>query len=164
VLRQQAISQFLLHFSPRYSFRGELAIAYKYTLAGGYNFHIFACFAVALTIGTPVTSGHDLLRRWNRTRYYCIDDLYSGYGRTHSCTIDPPGPIFYYGGLYGEIRTRTKYNTTLVPCDRFSTSSAAAPNSKLAQRRFRSFVFGLTCIGGGFYPGCLKNSITPLAA
>ena len=21
----------------------------------------------------------------------------------------PPGPIFYYGGLYGEIRTRTKY-------------------------------------------------------
>jgi hypothetical protein len=35
----------------------------------------------------------------------------------------PPGPIFYYGGLYGEIRTRMKYDTTLVTCDRFSTSS-----------------------------------------
>jgi hypothetical protein len=27
-------------------------------------------------------------------------------------------------------------------------------------RRFRSFIFGLTCIGGEFYPGSLKNSIT----
>jgi hypothetical protein len=39
----------------------------------------------------------------------------------------PPGPIFYYGGLYGEIRARTKYNTTLVTRGRFPTSSAAAP-------------------------------------
>jgi hypothetical protein len=42
----------------------------------------------------------------------------------------PPGPIFYYGGLYGEICTRTKYNTALVTCGRFSTSSAAPPNSR----------------------------------
>jgi hypothetical protein len=29
-----------------------------------------------------------------------------------------------------------------------------------AQRRFRSFIFGLTCIWGEFYPGSLKNSGT----
>ena len=34
--------------------------------------------------------------------------------------ISPPGPIVYYGGLYGKIRTCTKYNTTLVTCDRGS--------------------------------------------
>jgi hypothetical protein len=46
-----------------------------------------------------------------------------------------------------------------VTCDRFSTSSAAPP---IGVRRFRSFIFGLTCIlvGGGFYPGSLKNYIT----
>jgi hypothetical protein len=55
----------------------------------------------------------------------------------------PPGPIFYYGGLYGEILTCTKYNTTLVTCDRFSTSSAAAPNSK----NRRSGVFAAVFLG-----------------
>ena len=47
----------------------------------------------------------------------------------------PPGPIFYYGGLYGEIRTHTKYNTTLVTCDRFSTSSAAPRKNRDFSRR-----------------------------
>jgi hypothetical protein len=74
-------------------------------------------------------------------------------------TALPPGPIFYYGGLYGEIRTHTKCNTTLVTCDRFSTSSAAPPK-EFGVRRFRSFIFGLTCIGGGFYPGSFENSRT----
>jgi hypothetical protein len=38
----------------------------------------------------------------------------------------PPGPICNYGDSYGEIHIRTKYNTTLVTCGQFSTSSAAA--------------------------------------
>jgi hypothetical protein len=59
-----------------------------------------------------------------------------------------PGPIVYYGDSYGGIRTRTKYNTTLVTRGGFSTSSAAAPKQNWAQWRFRSFIFGLICIGG----------------
>jgi hypothetical protein len=38
----------------------------------------------------------------------------------------------------------TKYDTTPVTRDRFPTSSAAPP---IGVRRFRSFIFGLTCIG-----------------
>ena len=55
----------------------------------------------------------------------------------------PPGPIFYYGGLCGEIRTRTKYNTSLVACDRFSTSSAAARKIDFS----RSGVFAAVFLG-----------------
>ena len=72
-----------------------------------------------------------------------------------------------HGGLlYGEIRTRgrpvrniiqgyTTLNGNLRSVLNFVCGRADSEDS--AQRRFRSFIFGLTCIGGGFYPGSLKN-------
>ena len=64
----------------------------------------------------------------------------------------PPGPIFYYGGLYGEIRTHTKYNTTLVTCDRFSTSSAAAPKPRVGAAAFSQLYFWVDMHGGRVVP------------
>ena len=92
----------------------------------------------------------------------------------------PPEPIFYSGDLYWEKRISTKYNTPLVTCDRFSTSSAAPPKvlagpqtarrkspsvhlAKFGGAAFSELYFWVdmhTAVGGGFYPESSENSIT----
>jgi hypothetical protein len=70
------------------------------------------------------------------------------------CASDynPSGPIFYPGGLYGEIRTRKKYNATLVTSDRFSTSSAAPPKVRIRRAAFSKLYFWVDMQRGRISP------------
>jgi hypothetical protein len=104
-----------------------------------------------LSLLISIKESHASRPRGPRAReIHFLQILYSTRAAAHLTplrrTSEPPGPIFYYGDLYGGIRTPTKYNTTLVTCDRFSTSSAAAPNIKIRC----SGVFAALFLGWGW--------------
>jgi hypothetical protein len=71
---------------------------------------------------------------------------------TTTSIVPRPGRFFYYGGLYGETHTRTKYNTTLVTFDRFSTSSAAPRISRNPCAAFSKLYFWVDMHRGRVLP------------
>jgi hypothetical protein len=119
----------------------DLACVEKHVKAGSPTSH---AFAVCDCRGASGANAKECAEEMGSEGEYSHDDIQvSAKGqerdRPHSFNPEPtinPSRFFYYGGLYGEILTRTKYNTTLGTCDRFSTSSAAPPEQQIGCAAF----------------------------